>query len=121
MDPADAIAAENLDGVLDPPGDAVSRFDFVVFDVDHAQTEADRWLEIVKDIQFVIASSREFQQQVIAFQGIEKRQKIAEEALLNRLTAVVAKAQVNAFFMAGAAEDAVDAGGGNFSVLRRTG
>ena len=67
MDPADSILAQHLHGSLNPLGDAIGRFHFVVFDVDHAHAKADRWLEIAKDLQFVIAAPSEFQQQVIAF------------------------------------------------------
>ena len=63
----------------------------------------------------------EFEEQVIAFQGVEEGQKVAEEALLDGLTAVVAEAQMDAFFSSAAAEDAVNAGGRDWPVLRRAG
>jgi hypothetical protein len=85
MHPVHSLGTERLDRHFDTPRHFVGCFDLVVLDVDDADAQSDARLEVAKDAQFVIATARKFEHQVIHLQRIEEGQQVTEKALLDRL------------------------------------
>src|SRR5437867_6005976 len=107
MDVPQAIS-HGLDDALDARRDQLRTLDLVVFDVDHANPEADPRIEVAEDFQLVISSAREFEHEMIGAQGIQERNQVSPEASQHRLAAVVAEADVNGPLVHDAVQDVID-------------
>src|SRR5262245_36686619 len=83
--PPDALRPEDLDRLPDAPGDLARRFRLVVLDVDHADAQGDRRLQVPKHLELVVAAPGELQDEVVARQRVEERQQLPEETLLDGL------------------------------------
>src|SRR5204863_3775207 len=81
--------ADRLHDVLDALGDELRTFDLVVLDVNHADAQADLWIEIRKDLELVVAAARELQHEMIGPQRVEEGDQVAPEAGEHRLPAVI--------------------------------
>src|SRR5262245_65384490 len=98
IDPFDATFADDLHRLFDPLRHDFGRFDGVDLDVNHAQADADARIEAVFEVlQLVVSSKSHFEQNVIAMQAVDEADQFSPFAFLDRLTAVIAEAQVRAF------------------------
>ena len=66
MNPADPLFAQQIDRMFDATSQVVDPFHLVVLDVDHAQTQIDLRLQILENLQFVVAAAGEFEDQLEA-------------------------------------------------------
>src|SRR5690606_25691836 len=95
MDVADAALADDLLGALDPPSDRIGRLDLRALDVDDAESHADPLVELAEDLQLALRAVRVLHHDVVALEAVEVAEKPVPAALLDRLPAVVAEAEMD--------------------------
>ncbi len=79
MNVAQPSFAEGPHDLFDPARDQRRFFNFVVLDVDNADPQADLRVEFEEIGQLPVATAREFENEVIGMQGIEKGDQVAPE------------------------------------------
>ena len=108
MNPLDPLLAQQVNSVLNAPGDFVRALHFVVLDVDHPDPQGDTLAQVGEDLQLIIAAAGELQHQVVHVQVVEEAEQAGPEAALDALAAVVAEAEMQRAFTARAVEHMVD-------------
>ena len=119
VDVGEAPRAQRPDHSLDARRDEIGRFHLVVFDVDHADTEADFRIQIGEDIQLVVTSPGKFEDQVVGPESVQQRNQIPPESAQHRLSAIIAKTNMYRLLVQNAVENAVDGIDGPRRILRR--
>jgi len=94
--------------VLNAPCDHVGALHFVVLDVYDADPKSDPLAQVGEDLQLIIAAAGELQHEVVDVQVVEEAKQAGPETALDTLAAVVAEAEVQRAFAAGAVEHMVD-------------
>src|SRR5207237_4699457 len=79
------IRSHGFHNVVDSRSDELRALHLVVLDVDDADTELDSAIEIVEDLELVVAAARELEHEMIGVQPIEKWHHIAPESAQHRL------------------------------------
>jgi hypothetical protein len=97
MHPSDAVRAKDLHGVLDTPGNFVRRFDGVIFDVHHANSQGDAGAEFSKNREFLVTAPGEFEHEMIDFEAIQESEQAMPITALNGLSTIIAETKVNGF------------------------
>ena len=95
MDPFHAAGADFLFHSFDARGDFVGGLDVVHFNVDHANTECDFFIDVFEGIEIAGGTVGEFEDEVVGVEGVEEIEEGFPITLLDRLTAVVAEAEVD--------------------------
>src|SRR5437867_9639469 len=95
MDVAQPALSKRPDDFIDTARDEIRLFHFVVLDIYHAYPQGDFGVEPLKNRQLRIAAAGEFKHQMVRAQGIQERQQVAPESLLDRLSRVVAETDVH--------------------------
>ena len=108
VDVAHAPCAQHLLGAFDGARHLVGAFHVGGLDVDHAQAEADLRLQVLERRQFLARAVRAFQHDVVGMQRVQVVHQLVPGALLHRLPAVVAEAQVHGRRARHRVEHAVD-------------
>src|SRR4051812_5554539 len=111
MHPFDPPRPYLLSGGLDASCHFVRRFHRVHLDVDHADAKRNARIEQLFEIsQLVVSTECEFEHNMIAMEAIHEVYQLAPLALLNRLSPIIAEADVHALLFAfpRGVEDEVD-------------
>ena len=87
--------AEDTFGALDGAATSSGGLDVVDLDVDHADAELDLRVHVLQRLQILRRTVGHFEHQVIHVQLVEEVDQRAPLALLDRLSAVVAEAEVH--------------------------
>ena len=119
MDPFHAAGADFLFHGFDSRGDFVGGFDMVHLDVDHADAEGDFLVDVFEGIEVAGGTMGEFEDEVVGVKGVEEIEEGLPVALLDRLAAVVAEAEVDGALglVVDGVEDEVHRGGGEGGVF----
>ena len=119
MDPFHAARADFLFHGFDARGDFVGGLDVVHFDVDHADAEGDFFVDVFEGIEVAGRTVGEFEDEVVSVEGVEEIKEGLPVALLDRLAAVVAEAEVDGALglVVDGVEDEVHRSGGEGSVF----
>ena len=112
------IRSNGVHNAVDSRGDELRTLHLVVLDVDDADTELDSAIEIVQDLELVVAAARELEHEMIGAQPIEKRHHIAPESAQHRLATVVAETEVDGLLVQDAVEHVIDRVGRPLRILR---
>src|SRR3984893_10614744 len=108
MNISEPLWPQGLHDILDARCHQVRAFHFVVLDIDQTDSESDLRIEIGKDGQLVIASSRKLQDQMIRAQRIQERNQIAPETTHHGLSAKVAETDMDSLLVQNPVHHVVD-------------
>src|SRR6185369_17719910 len=107
MHPFHALSAEHLDAALDPARDFFRRLGFGVFDVHDADPQRNAGAQLVENFQLIVTPPREFKDEMIGLQMVQKRKQEVPEAFLDGLPAVVAETKMHGLLASRRAQNMV--------------
>src|SRR5215510_8479077 len=107
--------------MLQPSRDQIGRLNFVVFDVDHPQSDPDLRIEIAERLQLVVPAAGKLEHEMIHRESIEERNKIFPKSFLDRLAAIISEAEVQRALSGDAFQDMIDRGQRPLAILGMSG
>jgi hypothetical protein len=91
----EAVDTNDLGRFLDATCYLLRTFHLRRFDVDHPEPNSDAGPQIAEPFELVVSSASKFQHHVVDMQVVHVSDQVFPRPLLNRLTAIVAEAQVH--------------------------
>src|SRR4029450_893185 len=110
--------AEGFHDLFDAARYEIGVFHFIVLYVDDTDPQGDFGVEPDEIGQFPVATAREFKQDVSRSQRVQEGDQLPPEALLNCLSRVIAKADVNRLLHPDAIQNVVDCLTSPFAVFQ---